>query len=183
MDREGFLNMFLLYHYHSSLEKSVVLNLNKLKFSLHKKALCLAVNLTQFLQGFKCFQYVIISLSKRASFALFLNLFLSKNALCQVWLKMAQRFLRKIFSNVVKVFSLFHCNITPWERAWSFLWTNLNSLNPRMLYNFVFKICPVLLEKKIEMCWQVYRKTDEQTNGLRTTCDQNSSHELSVQVS
>ena len=142
MDREGFLNVFLLYHYHLSLEKSVVLNLNKLKFSLHKKALCLAVNLTQFLQGFKCCQYIIIFLSKRASFALFLNLFLSKDALCQVWLKMAQRFLRKIFSNVVKVFSLFHCNITPWERAWSFLWTNLNSLNPRMLYNFVFKICP-----------------------------------------
>ena len=112
------------------------------------------------------FHYIIImSLSKRASLALYLNLFLSKAALCQVRLKMAQRFLRKIFSNVVKVFSLFHCNITPWERAWSFLWTNLNSLNPRMLYAFVFKICPVLLEKKIEMCWQVYRKTDEQTNG------------------
>ena len=47
------------------------------------------------------------------------------------FLKLAKRFWRRIFLNVLNVFSLF-LNYLPLERVWPFIWTNLNSLNPRM---------------------------------------------------
>ena len=61
-----------------------------------------------------------------------LKSFSPKNALCQVFfLKLAKRFWRRIFLNVLNVFSLF-LNYLPLERVWPFIWTNLNSLHPRM---------------------------------------------------
>ena len=86
-----------------------------------------------------------------------------KDALCQVWLKLAQWFWRRGFFNFVNVFSLFH-NYLPlekgralylnklkfpflilsmnfryfwiicsWKRVGLFIWTNLNPLHPKML--------------------------------------------------
>ena len=40
--------------------------------------------------------------------------------------------LRRSFLNFVNVILLF-CNYLPWKRAGPFIWTNLNSLHPRML--------------------------------------------------
>ena len=54
-----------------------------------------------------------------------------KDALCQVWLKLAQRFWRRRFINFFNVFSLFNI-ISPWKKAWPFIWTNLNPLHQRM---------------------------------------------------
>ena len=53
-----------------------------------------------------------------------------KDALCQVWLKLAQWFWRKRFFKFINVFSHFR-NYLPLN--WPFIWTNLNSLHPRIL--------------------------------------------------
>ena len=54
-----------------------------------------------------------------------------EDALCQVWLKLAQWFWRRFF-NFFNVFLLF-LNDLPWKRAGPFIWRNLNLLHPRML--------------------------------------------------
>ena len=55
-----------------------------------------------------------------------------KDTLCRVWFKLAMWFLRRRFLKVVNVFSL--CDYyLPWKNAWPLIWTNLNSLYPRIL--------------------------------------------------
>ena len=54
-----------------------------------------------------------------------------KDALCQVWLKLAQWFWKRGFFNFVNVFLLFH-NYLPLVKGGPFTWTNLNPLHPRM---------------------------------------------------
>ena len=68
----------------------------------------------------------------------------SKDTLCQVWLKLAQWFLRRKFLNIFDII-LYFCYYLPlekgvlyaiishWKRAWPFIFTNLNPLYPRML--------------------------------------------------
>ena len=79
-----------------------------------------------------------------------------KDALCQICLKLAQRFWRR-FLNFVNVFSLFR-NYLPLEKV---------------------EIGPVVLEKKSKI-EQVYRQTDRQTERRWTIGDQKSSLELSA---
>ena len=55
-----------------------------------------------------------------------------KDALCQIWLKLAMGFLRKRFLNFVNEFLLFR-NYLPLEQAGAFIRRNLNSLHPSML--------------------------------------------------
>ena len=55
-----------------------------------------------------------------------------KDALCQVWLKLAQWFWRKRFLNFINVFLLFR-NYLLLKKGGPFIWTNLNPLHPRML--------------------------------------------------
>ena len=55
-----------------------------------------------------------------------------KDALCQDWLKLAQCLWRREFFKFVNVFC-YLVFISPWERAGSFIWTNLSPLLPRML--------------------------------------------------
>ena len=50
-----------------------------------------------------------------------------KDALCQVWLKLAQWFRRRRFLNFC-----YSVIISPWKRAGPFFWINLNPLHPRM---------------------------------------------------
>ena len=57
---------------------------------------------------------------------------LPKDALCQVWLKLAKWFWRRIFFNSVNVFSLFHNNI-PLEKGGALFWNKFESPHPRML--------------------------------------------------
>ena len=54
-----------------------------------------------------------------------------KDALCKIWLKLAQWFWRRRFLNLGNVFSLF-CNYLPMEKVGSSIWTNLNPLHPKM---------------------------------------------------
>ena len=58
-----------------------------------------------------------------------------KDALCQVWLKLAQVVQeKKIFNlNFVNVFSLFR-NYLPLEKGGPFFWTKLNPLHPRTIW-------------------------------------------------
>ena len=57
---------------------------------------------------------------------------LSKNTLCQVWLKLAKWFSSKRFLTVANVF--FQCGYyLPLEKCMALNWTNLNSLYPRIL--------------------------------------------------
>ena len=57
----------------------------------------------------------------------------SKDALGQVWLKLAQWFWRRRFFLILSMYSRYFVIISPWKRAGPFIWTNLNPLHPRML--------------------------------------------------
>ena len=102
--------------------------------------------------------------------ALYLNKFefpLPKDALGQVWLKLAQWFWRRFF-NFVNVFSLFR-NYSPLEKGGAL---HLNKLTiimyiPSTQECFVpsfIEISSLILEKKSKM-WKVYRRTDRQADG------------------
>ena len=56
----------------------------------------------------------------------------SKDALYQVWLKLAQWFWWRGLLNFVEYFCYFVI-ISPWKRVGPFFWTNLNPLHPRVL--------------------------------------------------
>ena len=54
------------------------------------------------------------------------------DSLCEVWLKLAQWFLRRRIFNSSMYFRYFVI-ISPWKSAGPFIWTNLNPLHTRML--------------------------------------------------
>ena len=58
---------------------------------------------------------------------------LPKDALCQVWLKLAQWFWRRRFFLILSMYYQYIVIISPWKRAVPFIWTNLNPLHPRMI--------------------------------------------------
>ena len=60
-----------------------------------------------------------------------------KDALCQVWLKFAQWFWRRNFSNFFNVFSLFR-NYLPFRKGGAFLWNKLETSSPR---NALCQVC------------------------------------------
>ena len=104
----------------------MVLNLNKLESPSPKDALCQVwLKLTQWFWRRIFLKFVIVFLlfrnylSLEKGVALHLNKFESpspKDALFQVWLKLAQWFWRRIFFNFVNIFSLYH-NYLPLEKV------------------------------------------------------------------
>ena len=72
----------------------------------------------------------------------------SKNALCQVWLKLAQWFWRRGFFNVVNMFLLF-CNYLPMEKSWALHLNKLESFTQEYFVSSLVEIGSVVLEKKI----------------------------------
>ena len=111
-----------------------------------------------------------------------------KDALCQVWLKLAQWSWRRRFFNFVNVFSLFR-NYLPLVKGGPFIWTNLNPLHPRMLcakFGWNWPSGSGGEDENVKSL-QADRQTDRQTDGRtdrrRTTGDQKSSLKLSAQVS
>ena len=114
-----------------------------------------------------------------------------KDAVCQVWLKLAQWFWRKIYLNFVNIFSLFrnylpleqrvalHLNkqarmlcakfgwfwriISPWTRTWPFIWTNLIPFIKECFVPSLVEIGLVVLEKKMKM-WKVTTTTTTTTD-------------------
>ena len=157
----------------------MALHLNKLISPSHKDDFCQVwLKLAQWFWRRKFLNFVnVFSLFRNylplgKGRALHLNKLESpspNNALCQIWLKLAQWFWRRRFLNFINVFSLFR-NCLPLEK---------------------FEIGPVVLEKKMKM-WKVYDndnnnddndKDDDNDDGQRTNFDQKSSLEPSAQVS
>ena len=119
----------------------MVLHLNKLESPSPKYALCQVwLKLAQWFWRRRFFNFVNV-------FSLFRNYFplekggahhLNKlespspnDALCQIWLKLAQWFWKRLF-NSVNVLSLF-CNYLPLEKGGTLLLYKLNPLHPMML--------------------------------------------------
>jgi hypothetical protein len=97
--------------------------------------------------------------------------------LCQVWLNLACWFWRRRFLKFSLHFYSFAI-ISPWRRATTFIWTNLKPLSPRMICAKSRWNWPSGSGEEVKNV-KVYRQTDRR----RTTGDQNSSLELSAQVS
>ena len=148
------LSLYLHYFVIISPWKRTPLHLNKLDFSSTKDALCSVwLKLAQwFWRRFSkilsvCICYfVLISPWKRTG-ALHLNKLESpspKDALCLVWLKMAQRFLRRrfFFINVILLFS----NYLPLEKGRALHLKKLESPSPKNLV----EIGPVVLEEEMK---------------------------------
>ena len=85
----------------------------------------------------------------------------SKDALCQVCLKLFRWFLRRRFLNFVNAFLLLH-NYFPLEKARPFIWTNLGPFHPRMLFHVWLKLTHFFLEKM--KMWKVSANADDDDN-------------------
>ena len=169
--------MLFWYFNYLPLENGGELHLNKLESSLPNDALCQVwLKFTKwfsrrrflnFVNVFSLFHYYL-PLEKGG--ALRLNKLESpspKDALCQVWLKLAEWFWRSRFLNFVNVFSLF-CNYLPLEKGRVFYLYKIKSLRPLMLcakfgWNWPWSSWE---EKKI---WKVY--DDKNNDGQRTKFD------------
>ena len=126
-----FVNIFSLFRFYLPLEYGTTLHLNKHDFPSPKDALCqvwlklalwfLRRRFLKFVNVFSPFPYYL-PLEKGG--VLHLNKLESpspKNALCQVWLKLAQWFWRRRFLNFVHVFFRYFTINSPWKRAGSFI--------------------------------------------------------------
>ena len=112
-----FVNVFSLFRYYLPFEKGVALHLRKPEFPSPKDALgqvwlklaqwFLRKRFLKFVNIYLLFRYYL-PLEKGVALHLIKHEFPSpKNALCKVWLKLAPWFLRRRFSKIVNVFSLF----------------------------------------------------------------------------
>ena len=81
-----------------------------------------------------------------------------KDALCQVWLKLAQWFWKRRFLNKLKAFSLFR-NYLPLEMGMALHLNKFESPSPTRMLSLV-EIGPVALEEKMKMC-KVYHNIDK----------------------
>ena len=118
----------------------MVLNLKKLESPSPKDALCqFRLKLTQRFWRIRYLNFVnVFSLFRNhlpleKGVALHLNKFespLSKDALCQVWLKLAQWFWGRFFNFVNYIFSLFH-HYFPLEKVGALRLPKLNSPSPK----------------------------------------------------
>ena len=122
----NFVTVFSLFRSYLPLEKGGALQLNKLESPSLKDTLCqIWLKLAQlfwrrrvlnFINVFSLFRYYLplekggaLRLKKRESPS-------PKDALCQIWLKLAWWFWRRRFLNSVNVFSLF-CDFLPLEKG------------------------------------------------------------------
>ena len=131
----------------------MVLQLNILKLTSPKDLIeiglvVLEKNILRFHQWF----FTISKLSPlRKRWALHLNYFKSpspKDALCQVWLKLVKWFLRRRFSYIVNVFSLFR-NYLPLEKDGPFFKHTWIPFTQGCNVPSLIEIIPVVLGKKI----------------------------------
>ena len=71
-----------------------------------------------------------------------------KDALCRVWLKLAQWFWRRRFLKL-SIYFYYVQIISPLGSAWPFIWAKLNPLHPGILVSSLVENDPVFLEKSI----------------------------------
>ena len=117
-----------------------ILHLNKLESPSPKDALCQVwLKMAQWFWRWRFLNFVNVFslfhnyLPLEKGGALHLNKFespLSKDALCQVWLKLAQWFLSRRILNFVNVFSLF-CNYLPLKKSRVLYLNKLESPSPK----------------------------------------------------
>ena len=55
-----------------------------------------------------------------------------KDAKCQIWLKLAEWFCRRTFFKISLMYFSYFVITSPWKRIGPFIWTNLNTLPPKM---------------------------------------------------
>ena len=136
----NFVNVLLLFRNYLPLEKGGVLHLKKLDSPSPKDAFCQVwLKLAywfwrrRFLNFVNVFSLFHNYLPLEKGRALLLNKLESpspKDALCQVWLKLAQWFWRRRFFNFVNVFSLFR-NYLPLEKVGALHLDKLISPSPK----------------------------------------------------
>jgi hypothetical protein len=177
-------SVFLLFHYYLPLDNP--LHLNKLESPPPKDDLCQVwLKLAQwfwrrrFLNDPNQFLHFCNYLPFEEDLALYLNKleFTShKDNVYQVWLNLASWFWRRRFFKNFNVFLLF-CYYLPLERDNPLHLKKLESPTPKD------DLCQVWLK----LAWRFWRRSNKckslQTDGQRTKGDQNSSLELSAQVS
>ena len=77
---------------------------------------------------------LLSSHGKEKGVALYLNKFESpppKNALCQVWMKLAQWSLRRRFFLSSSIYFNYFLIFSTWKRVWPFIWKKLESPSPK----------------------------------------------------
>ena len=178
----NFVNVFLLFRNYLPLGKGGTVHLNKLELSSHTDALCqICLILNQWFLKFSQCVFAISYLStlgkgRNPSFEqtkVLCQFPSTKDALWQVWLKLAKWFLRRRFMNLVNAFSLFrkYLLLEKGNALWiPFIqWCSVLSL---------VEIGQVDRENKMNM-WKVYEDNDD---GQRTNFYQKSSLEPSAHV-
>ena len=104
-----------------------------------------------------------------------LNSSLPKDAMCQVWLKLAQWFLRRRFFNFINVFLLF-LNYFILEKGWALHLNKLEFPSPKDdLCQVWLKLAQRFWRLKMKK-WKVYDDVND-NDGQRTNFDQKSSLE------
>ena len=87
-----------------------------------------------------------------------------KDALCQVWLELAQWYWRRKFFNFQFIFiSIYFCYfviISPWKGAGPFIWSTWIPFTQRCFVSSLVEIGPVVLKKKMKM-WKVNNNDDD----------------------
>ena len=94
-----------------------------------------------------------------------------KDALCQVWLKLAQWFWRRRFLNFIKVFSLFR-NYLPLERGSALHLNKLDSPSPKDAFCKVWlKLAQWFWRRFFKFRQFIFAMTDRRTDRQRTKGD------------
>ena len=89
-----------------------------------------------------------------------------KDALCQVWLKLVQWFLRRRFFLISSMYFCYFLIISPWKRAGLFIWTNLKPLHQEC---FVPSLVEIVVQEKKNVKslrqWRRWRWTTDKAFG------------------
>ena len=178
--RRGFikvLNVFLLFPNYLPFEKGVALHLNKIEFPSPKDALCQVwLKLVQCFWRRRFLKVLFPQLSPLwegfgPSFEQTLIPF-TRGYFVPNLVKIGPLVLEK---KILKIYFYYFTIISPLGRTWPFIWTNLNSLHPRML---CAKFGSGEEDENVKSL-----QTDGRTDRRRTTGDQKSPLERSAQVS
>jgi hypothetical protein len=154
---------FLTFLWLSPFEEGLALYLNKSelpspKDNLYQLWLILAYWFwRRFLKIFSVFSLFRYYLPLERGYLLPLNNLespLLKHDLCQVWLKLAQCFWWKFLNDPIPF--LHFCDYLPMKRTWPFIWTNLNSLHPRIICTEFDWIWPAGFEEEDFKKFSVY---------------------------
>ena len=87
----------------------------------------------------------------------------TNDALCQVWLKLAQWFWRRTIFEISSLYFRYLTIISPWKRRGPLFKQTWILFTQGYFVSSLVEIGPVVLEKKMKI-WKVYRQTDGRTD-------------------